>query len=416
MPMCRNLRLEASDLRGLARLAVEATAGVTELVETIHDAISHPVATRVGLRPVPGRGLKGGIYEAIRSLTGALGDGVDASLAPFAASPDGPAASPAGEALRAALNGVLGDHLAATGNPLALGMSIQYEGRPLVLETADLAATIPKPGTRLLVLIHGLCLDDRHWERVGNGQDVALARDLGCTLLRLRYNSGLHVSTNGRALAELLETLLARWPEPVEHLAILAHSMGGLVARSACHQARVSGQAWLGSVRHLVFLGTPHHGSPLERWGHLLERGLAASQFTSAFSRLGNLRSAGITDLRYGNLLDQDWQGHEAFAHDRDTRQPVPLPEGVNCCAIAAVTGNAKGSLKGRLLGDGLVPVDSALGRHREARRRLSFPEDRVWIGRGMSHVDLLARPEVYEQVRRWLMASAGAFALARVR
>jgi len=406
--MGQNLRIDASDLRGLTRLAVEATVGVTDLVETVHHAISHSIAARVGLRPVRGRGLQGGIYKVIRAMTRALGQGVDASRIPFVASMGGPTASPASETLRAALNGVVGDHLAATGNPLALSMSLHYEGRPLVPETADILATIPKPGTRILLLIHGLCLSDPHWVRESHGQDVALARDLGYALLHLRYNSGLHVSTNGRALADLLEALLARWPEHVEHLAILAHSMGGLVARSACHQAEVTGQAWLGSLRHLIFLGTPHHGSPLERWGHLLELSLAASRFTSAFIRLGNLRSAGITDLRYGNLLDQDWQGHEPFAHDRDTRLPVPLPEGVCCCAIAAMAGESRGSLKGRLLGDGLVPVESALGRHREASRRLSFPEDRVWVGYGMNHVDLLARPEVYEQIRRWLIGPAG--------
>ena len=403
MPMFRNLRLDASDLRGLTRLAAEATVGVTDLVEAVHHAIRHPVASRAGLRPVRGRGLKGGIYKAIRTLARTVGQGLEAALTPC------PAASPGCGPLRAALNGVVGDHLASTGNPLALDMSFQYEGQTLILETADLAAAIPQPGTRMLLLIHGLCLDDQHWTRESHGQDAALARDLGATLLHLRYNSGLHISTNGRALADRLETLLARWPEPVEHLAILAHSMGGLLARSACHHAQASGQAWLGSLRHLIFLGTPHHGSPLERWGHLLERGLAASPFTSAFTRLGELRSAGITDLRHGNLLDQDWQGHEPSAHDRDTRQPVPLPEGVCCCAIAAMTGAPGGSLKGRWLGDGLVPVDSALGRHREARRRLAFPEDRVWIGRGMNHVDLLARPEVYAQIRRWLTGPAGA-------
>lgn len=403
MPMCPDLPIDPSDLRGLARLAVEAAVGVTDLVETVHHAISHPVAARAGRRPVRGRGLEGGIYKAIRTLTQALGNGVEALLANAPAPMGRPAASPGSDTLRAALNGVVGDYLAATGNPLALDMSIQFKGHPLVMEAADLAATIPKSSTRILLLVHGLCMDDQHWARESHGQDEALARDLGFTLLRLRYNSGLHVSTNGRALADLLEALLARWPCPVEHLAILAHSMGGLLARSACHHAGTSGQAWLGSLRHLIFLGTPHHGSHLERWGHVLELGLAASPFTRTFTRLGNLRSAGITDLRYGNLLDQDWQGQAPFDQDRDTRQPVPLPEGVCCCAIAAMTGKSTGSLKGRLLGDGLVPVDSALGRHPEARRSLAFPEDRAWVGHGMNHLDLLARPEVYGQIRRWL-------------
>jgi len=408
--MIQNLGNASADLQGLARLAVEATVGVTDLVESVHHAISHPVASRLGFRPVRGRGLKGAIYMAIRGLTRAVGSGVEVALAPFAAHAargGGPAPDPARKALLAALNGVVGDHLAASGNPLALAMSVQYEGQPLPLDGPDgdegIVGAIPQPGTRLLLLIHGLCLDGGRWTRESHGQDTDLARELGFTPLHLDYNSGLHVSTNGRALADLLETLVARWPEPVEQLVILAHSMGGLVARSACHQARVSGQAWLGSLRHLIFLGTPHHGSPLERWGHLLECGLAASPYANAFARLGKLRSAGITDLRHGNLLDPDWQGLEPFAQGRDTRQQVPLPEGVACCTMAATTGTHDHALKGALLGDGLVPMDSALGRHPEARRCLAFPEDRIWLGHGMNHMDLLVRPEVYAQIRRWL-------------
>jgi len=389
----------ASDLRGLARLAVEATVGVTRLVETLHHAVSHPVASRLGSRPIQGRGLKGGIYKAIRTVTRAVGAGLDVALAPFAGL-GGPEATPQRKALLAAINGMVGDHLAASGNPLALGMTLLHEGEPLNLDGP--APAIPEPGTRLLILVHGLCLDGERWTRESRGQDLALARDLGYTLFHLQYNSGLHVSTNGQALSDLLETLLARWPAPVAEVALIAHSMGGLVARSACHQAGAAGRAWLGRLRHLICLGTPHHGAPLERWGHMLELGLEASPFANAFARLGSLRSAGITDLRYGNLLDADWQG--PFPDDGDHRRPVPLPGGVCCCAMAALAGEGKGSLKGRLLGDGLVPVDSALGVHPEGRRRLAFPEDRTWVGQGMSHMDLLARPEVYVQLRRWLM------------
>jgi hypothetical protein len=404
--MSNNLRVVSSDLRGLTRLAVEATVGMTDLVETMHHTVNHPLAPRRDHLSARSRGVKGVVFGAIRALARVVGVGVEAALSPVGPPQNGSGSSPGREALLAALNGVLGDHLAATGNPLATAMSLHFEGRPLVLETAAIAATIPKPASRVLLMLHGLCRNDRQWTQEQQDHGSALARDLGCTPLYLRYNSGLHVSTNGRALADLLETLLAQWPEPVESLTILAHSMGGLLARSACHYAMESGQSWPASLRHLVFLGTPHHGSPLERWGHFLERGLEASPFTSPFARLGKLRSAGITDLRHGNLLDGDWQDHDPHAHGRDTRIPVPLPEGVRCYALAATTGKHLGASKGRLLGDGLVPVDSALGRHRDPRRRLTFPEGRTSIGYGMNHLDLLTRPEVYEQIRHWLMES----------
>ena len=192
--------------------------------------------------------------------------------------------------------------------------------------------------------------------------------------------------------------------------------MGGLVARSACHYAAAEGRAWLRALSKLAFLGTPHHGAPLERGGNWVDVILEATPYAAPFARLGKLRSAGITDLRYGNVLDEDWKGRDRFARTRDTRKPVPLPDGVQCFAMAATTGKKSGDLFDRLLGDGLVPVASALGRHENPRRSLSFPESRQWIGYGMKHLDLLGRSEVSRQLVHWLAAAPGDDRLARMR
>jgi hypothetical protein len=156
-------------------------------------------------------------------------------------------------------------------------------------------------------------------------------------------------------------------------------------------------------VTDLVCMGTPHHGAPLERAGNGVDLMLSATPYAAPFARLGKLRSAGITDLRHGNLLDEDWVGRDRFARGSDRRQPVPLPDGVRCFAVAASIGEAAGDLKDRLLGDGLVPLDSALGRHKQAARTLAFAEDRQWIGYGMNHLDLLSRSEVFAQLKQWL-------------
>jgi hypothetical protein len=121
------------------------------------------------------------------------------------------------------------------------------------------------------------------------------------------------------------------------------------------------------------------------------------------FARLGRIRSAGITDLRYGNLVDEDWEGRDRFARTGDVRQTVPLPEGVSCYAIAATTGKRVGDLHDRLIGDGIVPLRSALGLHSNARLTLSFPPSRQWIGCGMNHLDLLDHPDAYAKIRQWL-------------
>ena len=396
--------LHLSDVRGLARLAAEATTGVTDLVEAVHRGIAHPLG-------MPRRGISGLVYGSVRGVTRLVGGGLDALLAPFVPRLGGRSSSRKREAWLAALNGVLGDHLAASGNPLAIPMSLRRKGRALVLEKEALEAAIPGAGGRIAVLAHGLCLNDLQWHRRGHDHGAALARDLGYTQLYLHYNSGLHASINGRAFAGLLENLIHCWPRPVEELVIVAHSLGGLVSRSALHYGSGDGAGdgeraeheWPRRLRKLVFLGTPHQGAALERGGNWVDVILGATPYAAPFARLGKIRSAGITDLRYGNLLDEDWEGRDRFAPGRDARRPVPLPEGVRCYAAAATTGKKPGDLNDRLLGDGLVSLSSALGRYDVSGRSLSIPESRRWVGYGMTHMELLSRPEVYGQLREWL-------------
>jgi pimeloyl-ACP methyl ester carboxylesterase len=233
-------------------------------------------------------------------------------------------------------------------------------------------------------------MNDRQWARAGHDHGAALAREFGYTPLYLRYNSGLHVGTNGRALADLLERLVDRWPQPVEELVIIGHSMGGLVARSACHQGSEARHDWLRRLRRLVFLGTPHHGAPLERGGHWLDVLMGLSPYSAPIARLGKARSAGITDLRHGSVTGR--QG-----------QVVPLPTGVRCYAAAATLGARRNVISERLVGDGLVPLNSALGRHADAARSLAIPKSHQWVGYQMGHLDLLNRPEVYAQLVGWL-------------
>ena len=130
---------------------------------------------------------------------------------------------------------------------------------------------------------------------------------------------------------------------------------------------------------------------------------LGKTPYASAFGRLGKVRSAGVTDLRYGNLRDEDWEGRDRFVRAPDLRRPAPLPDGVACCAIAATTAESAGDLRDRLLGDGLVPVTSALGRHEDPARTLNFSPDRQWVATRTGHLDLLSRRDVYEQMAGWL-------------
>ncbi len=155
-------------------------------------------------------------------------------------------------------------------------------------------------------------------------------------------------------------------------------------------------------LRKLVFLGTPHHGAMLEKGGNWADILLEISPYSAPFSRLGKVRSCGITDLRYGNVVDEDWQGGDKQG---DQRRPIPLPEGVLCYSIAATTAKQPNRLGDGLIGDGLVTVNSALGRHKNPELNLMIPETHQWVGRDMNHLDLLNHGDVYKTIEAWLKA-----------
>lgn len=391
----RNL-LRLSDLRGLARLGVTATSGITDLVEAMHAAIARPDLGVRGTAPERTAGITGLVYRSIRGVTGLTGNTLDILLTQRSAASDGGRRSPPREAVIAALNGVLGDHLAATGNPLALPMRLHHAGEPLTLRTESLVDAASDRGSKLLVLVHGLCMNDLQWTRDGHDHGAMLADALGYTPLYLHYNSGLSITGNGRRFAELLETLQQQWPVPIDEIAIIGHSMGGLIARSACRQAERLDHAWRKTLRHLVCMGSPHQGAPLERGGNWIDLVLAATPFAAPLARVGKIRSAGITDLRHGHPLDAPTRGggHQGT---------VPLPKGVRCYAIAATAGQRRGDLQDRWIGDGLVPVASALGHHPDPERALSFPKSRQWIAYETNHLELLSDPAVADRLLRWL-------------
>jgi len=379
-------------LRGLSRLGIDGLVGVTHLVESMH----HSIASRAGIvGPGPaGRpsGVTGFVYGAVRGTTRIFGRGIDVVLAALLR--DTGSSTPKREALVAALNGVWGDHLADTGNPLAIAMSLRIGGHPY-------EAALKAPTGRLLVLVHGLGMNDLQWARGAHDHGQALARDLGFTPVYLHYNSGRHVSQNGREFAALLDRLVASWPVPVEELVIVGHSMGGLVARSACHIG--AGQAWMAALSKLVFLGTPHHGAALERGGQLVDSVLDISPYVAPFARLSKARSAGITDLRFGNLQDADWQDRDRHAQQHDDRVPTPLPEGVQSYLVAATKAEKTSSLRSAMIGDGLVPLASALGEHDDPALALDVPKSHRLVVTSAGHWDLLDRADVYAKLRGWL-------------
>jgi hypothetical protein len=393
-------RNHVADLRGASRLAIEATKGITDLVEAMHHAIGGGPAV-LG-RPLEGatRAFTGPVYDGIRAVTRLVGCSIDVALAQLAPLVEESAARPEHEAVVAVLNGVLGDYLHETKNPLAIEIQLRTGGRALVLEREALRAALPQATGKLVVLVHGSCMSDLGWRRNGHDHGAALAKGSGYTPVYLHYDSGLHISTNGRAFAGLLERLVTEWPVTLGDLAIVAHSMGGLVARSACHYGELAGHAWRRELRALICLGSPHHGAPLERGGNGIDVLLGSNRYSAPLAKLGKIRSAGVTDMRFGNVLDEHWAGRDRFARGDDCRSPLPLPAGVECYAIAGTTATV---LSAKLPSDGLVPVDSALGRCGRPALSLAFPESHQFIAPGTGHLDLLDRQDVYARIEAWL-------------
>ena len=378
-------RRSFSDLRGAVRLAVDATVGVTDVVEKMHHTIQLGHLPLGASRADNTSGLTGFVYRSIRGTTRLVGKGLDAGMAPVTELLPEETTTTTRDAFVSAINGLYGDHLVETDNPLAVDMELRVEEQSVDPERSPVAAT-----GKVLLFVHGLCLNDEHWIRDGHNHGLVLATDLGYTPLYLRYNTGLPIAENGRALAEMLESALRDWPQQPSELVIVGHSMGGLVARSACHHGSLAGHDWLQHLNKLVSMGTPHHGAPLERGGNWLEYAMDFSPYAAPFTRISTKRSAGITDLRHGSITDtmQDF---------------VPLPEAVECYAMAATLGKKRTQMGAKLIGDGLVPLDSALGRHKDSSRTLLFPQDHQWIGFEVGHLKLLGDAGVYAQLRNWL-------------
>ena len=405
--------LRPSDLRATAGLAIDATRGVTRMAEGVHQAVWGSMGVPGGEQPGQTRGLTGFVYRAVHGVTTLVGHALEAAftrLEPLLESlVDGPPETPEREAVLAALNGVLGDRLAQQNNPLATPMTLRLQGQVLDWHVPIASAKITL-SSKVLVLIHGLCMNDLQWrtQAGGSGAPVldhgqTLAKALGYTPIYVRYNTGLHTSENGALFSAQLEQLTDHWPAGLTELRVLAHSMGGLVTRSALHHARQNHLRWPDKLKAIVFLGTPHHGSPLERAGNWIDVVLGATPYSRPFAKLGQLRSAGITDLRYGHVLDADWQGRDRFRRQPDTRTHCPLPSDVPCFTVAATAARQRSPISERILGDGLVPLTSALGQHNDPARCLAFAPSHQHIVFATHHMQLLSSPAVGAQVLRWL-------------
>jgi triacylglycerol lipase len=316
-------------------------------------------------------------------------------------------------AASAAINGLLGDTLAAQGSSLALPMTFRTaSGEELPRDRHGLRESLPDAGAAVCVLVHGLMSSEAVWRFGGSDGPTygeLLAREHGLTPVYVRYNTGRHISSNGRDLAARLQGLVRAWPVPVREINLIGHSMGGLVIRSACHYGRHSATVadrlrlrgpWTGQVRRVVLLGVPNQGANLEAITNLTSAALWSLPVPATRLIAAGLdrRSEGIKDLRWGAVLDEDWVERDPGATERPVLHRVRTPRRARVLAVAGSLVDQQDGDRppavNRLLGDALVTAASAHG---------GLGDDlTVRLCPRINHVALAARPEVYDEIVGW--------------
>ena len=394
----------SEDLQGITALIVEATVGITDLTEKMHHQIVHPSY-------LPSTAIQNLItkiasfnFKTVKWSAKFIGKSADKTLRVLTPILGESKKTNKTETLRATLNGVVGDYLEENNNPLAIKMQFRNKGIPISITLKDLKKAYPKSNGKIFLLLHGSCMNDIQWTQNELNYGELLGEELGKTPVYLNYNSGLHISKNGQELNKRLEELVLNWPVEVNEIVILAHSMGGLVARSALYYGQLEEKSWTKKITKIVFLGTPHHGAPLEKAGNIVDVVLDATPYSKPFARLGKIRSAGVTDLRYGNITDEDWKNKDRFKLLEDHRKNISLPKEIAFYSIAGVVGKKTTSISSALLGDKMVSVKSALGKHTKRSKNLNFKKENTWIAYETSHIELLGSTKIYEKIKSWLV------------
>jgi pimeloyl-ACP methyl ester carboxylesterase len=400
--------MRREEIKGFGALLGDAAGGLTGQIQEMHQGIAGRVWRAVGPTAAPVRiahdRVARGAYAVARDATRAVvRAGVDAASA--AQPKDAPSIerTAIGRAAVGALNGIWGDTLARNRNGLALPMTVRAAGSDVEPTPGALRRAFPHATGRLAVFVHGLCETDDAW-MLGGARHVPygfrLQAELGYTPLYVRYNTGRHISENGRELAQLLDEIVTAWPTDVHEVSLIGHSMGGLVARSACHYG--ADTTWCGRIRHVFTLGAPHLGAPLEqaaaRAGFALSR---LPETRALLARPLNLRSVGIKDLRYGYLVDECWLDRDCDAFLQDTSNEVPFLPTATHYFVCATLSREPDAMAGRIVGDLLVLKASAW--HQRRGEKLRFAVENYHHLGGANHFELLNHPAIYAQIRRWM-------------
>lgn len=399
------VRTSVDEVAGLARLAGALVDQLTVPVRDTHRAIADRVFNAIGPAATPVRlahdTISGAVYASVRGGGRMLGAGAGTVIA--AVNGRRPrrtvSTTPLGATGLAFASGLLGDWLEGRADDLIVETTLAHHGRPVVLDGTGCAG-IDSPTDRLVVFIHGLAETTYSWawwSTLDDGTHVPTygerLADVGWTPLEVGYNSGRAVADSGDDLAALLEHVVATWPVPVSEVALVGHSMGGLVVSAAAHRGLASGHSWVGRTSHVVTLGTPHTGSWLAKGAAGAVRVLDVLPETRGLGGIIDLRSAGIRDLTNGWRPEPDPE-----APDDEIEELAALLPHAHHAYVAATLGATESHAVSRLLGDGLVHMTSST-----APSRIGGPNVAVRHHPSVGHIRLVHHPAVADDLVDWL-------------
>lgn len=411
--------MRSDEMRDAGALAGTALGELAEMARDVHKALAGRLFGLAGKRAAPIQLMHDGIAAVTYTSVRAGAKVLPVAAGMVAGALQDPAAEsvhdvPRGRFVLGAINGFWGDRIAEKQPALASQMRMRLHNAPMRRVAANVAHDADESVTgRIVVFAHGLCETDLCWsfsaeKRWGDRTATygSMLRDHdGWTPVYLNFNAGLHISANGREFADQLEDLVHVWPVPVTEIALVGHSLGGLIARSAAHQADELGYDWIEPLRHIVGLGTPHLGAPLERFVNWGTHRMARLPETRPVAVWLNRRSVGIKDLRYGAVLEADWFDIDPDELLQDRCTPATLIPGV---AYSMASATLSREPEGLFAHDLLVQHSSAHGIG--TVRSIPFDTSRTYhLGGRKHHFDLLADPTVYEKLRNWLGGADGA-------
>ena len=395
------------EVAGLARLAGALVDQLTIPVRDTHRAVADRVFGALGPSATPVRlahdTLSGAVYASVRGGSRLLGAGAGAAIA--AVNGWRPrrtvSATPLGAQGLAFASGLLGDWLEGRADDLIVATTLTHHSRPVLVDDQG-PHGIGDPTDRIVVFIHGLAETTGSWawwSTLEDGTHVPSygerLAEVGWTPLELGYNTGRAVGDSGDELAKLLDHLVATWPVPVAEIALVGHSMGGLVVSAAAHRGVADGHPWVDRTSHVVTLGTPHAGSWLAKGAAGAVRVLDVLPETRGLGGIIDLRSAGIRDLTHGWHPEPDPE-----APDDEIRELAALLPHARHAYVAATLGRTEGHPLSRLLGDGLVHMTSST-----APSRIGGPNVAVRHHPGVGHIRLVHHPAVADDLVDWLAA-----------